>query len=145
MQVSYIEKTMRRSNCPVCVALDTFGDKWSLLIIRDILLFGKTTYREFLDSPEAISTNILADRLRRLVREGLIEKSPHASDGRIDVYALTDRGIDLIPMIAEMMLWSVRNKSRIRIPQSLVDALEKDREGALALFREKAERGEALV
>jgi DNA-binding HxlR family transcriptional regulator len=136
---------MSRSKCPLCRALDIFGDRWSLLIVRDILLFGKTTYREFLDSSEQISTNILANRLEKLVEESVIKKSPHPNDGRKDIYTLTEQGIDLIPVLAEIMLWSVRNRKGVHIPAPLVKALTNDRERALAHFRRKAERGAPLL
>lgn len=97
-----------RSKCPVNFALETFGDMWSLLIIRDIIRFKKSTYGEFLNSDEKISTNILADRLSRLVQVGILKKMPDMSDRRKDIYKLTQKGIDLYPMMLEMMLWSAK-------------------------------------
>jgi DNA-binding HxlR family transcriptional regulator len=97
-----------RSKCPVNFALETFGDMWSLLIIRDIVRYKKSTYGEFLESDEKISTNILADRLSRLVQVGLLKKTPDKNDKRKDIYRLTQKGIDLYPMMLEMMLWSTK-------------------------------------
>lgn len=97
-----------RSRCPVNFALETFGDMWSLLIIRDIFRFKKRTYGEFLNSDEKISTNILADRLSRLVQVGILRKMPDKSDKRKDIYKLTQKGIDLYPMMLEMMIWSAK-------------------------------------
>lgn len=99
----------RRSDCPVNFAVETLGDKWSLVILRDIIFWGKKTYGEFLRSDEKIATNILAGRLEYLESEGLISKSPDATDKRKDVYTLTERAIDLIPMFIEMIAWSARD------------------------------------
>ena len=95
-----------RSNCPVSFALETFGDRWSLLIIRDIIFWGKTTYGDFLRSDEQIATNILAARLASLEASGIVTKIPHPSDKRKDVYGLTAKGLDLIPLMVEIISWS---------------------------------------
>ncbi len=97
-----------RSKCPVNYALETFGDMWSLLIIRDIIRYEKRTYGEFLSSDEKISTNILADRLSRLVQVGILKKMPDKIDKRKDIYKLTQKGIDLYPMMLEMIVWGVK-------------------------------------
>ena len=99
----------RRSDCPVNFAVETVGDKWSLVILRDIIFWGKRTYGEFLGSDEKIATNILANRLEYLEREGLITKSPYETDKRKDVYSVTERGLDLVPMFIEMIAWSAKN------------------------------------
>ena len=94
----------KRSPCPVANTLDVIGDKWSLLVIRD-LFAGKSTYREFQESPEAIPTNILADRLTRLVEQGLADKSPYQERPVRYAYSLTQKGRDLGPVLAEMAKW----------------------------------------
>src|SRR5688572_22280463 len=99
-----------RSDCPVNFAVETLGDKWSLVILRDIIFWGKHTYGEFLKSDEKIATNILANRLEYLEREGLISKSPHPEDKRKDYYAVTEMGIELVPMFLEMIVWSTKNE-----------------------------------
>ena len=96
----------RRSDCPVNFAVETIGDKWSLVILRDIIFHGKRTYGEFLGSDERISTNILANRLEYLEKEGLISKTPHDTDRRTGVYKITERGIEMVPMLIEMIAWS---------------------------------------
>ena len=106
--LSLMKDRTYRSNCPVNFALETFGDMWSLLIIRDIIGHKKSTYGEFLESDEKISTNILADRLSRLEQVGILKKTPDKNDRRKDRYKLTQKGIDLYPMILEMILWSVK-------------------------------------
>ncbi len=95
-----------RSNCPVNFGLEAFGDRWSLLIIRDIVFWGKKTYGDFLRSDEQIATNILASRLASLEASGIVSKLPHATDRRKDVYQLTARGLDLIPLMVEIISWS---------------------------------------
>src|SRR5437868_11918581 len=95
-------KQHRRSDCPISVALETFGDTWSLLIVRDMIYFGKKTYGEFLESQEGIATNILASRLAQLEQKGILSKKPDAADKRKEVYSLTETGLDLIPILLEM-------------------------------------------
>jgi len=101
----------RRSDCPVNFAVETFGDKWSLIILRDIVFHGKHTYGEFLRSDERIATNILANRLEYLENEGLISRKPHETDKRKDVYKVTERGIGLVPMLIEMTAWSANDRT----------------------------------
>src|SRR5687768_10768201 len=101
----------RRSDCPVNFAVETLGDKWSLVILRDIIFWGKHTYGEFLRSDARIATNILANRLEYLEKEGLISKSPHPDDKRKDYYAITELGIELVPMFLEMIAWSANNET----------------------------------
>ena len=98
----------RRSRCPVACTLDLLGDKWSLLVIRD-LMRGKRRYAEFLDSPEGIPTNILADRLRRLADTGLISSQIYSHHPPRVEYALTAKGEDLRPIMRAMVDWGVRH------------------------------------
>ena len=86
------------------------GDRWSLLIIRDMMLRGSRTYKEFLESHEKIATNILADRLRKLIAYGIITAEPDPSDGRKQIYLLTAKGIDLAPVMTEMVLWAAAHE-----------------------------------
>ncbi|MBC7901462.1 MAG: helix-turn-helix transcriptional regulator [Saprospiraceae bacterium] len=95
-----------RSNCPVNFGLENFGDKWSLLIIRDIVFWGKKTYGDFLRSDEGIATNILAARLVSLLKEGILRKEPHPTDKRTEIYLLTEKGMELIPLMVEIVAWS---------------------------------------
>jgi DNA-binding HxlR family transcriptional regulator len=87
-------------------ALDVLGDKWSLLIVRDILVRGKRTHGDFRQSSERIATNILADRLDHLEREGILRKRPDPDDGRSEIYSLTRKGTDLLPLLLAMTVWS---------------------------------------
>src|ERR1700730_3125195 len=100
----------RRSGCPLNASVEILGDRWSLLIIRDMMLRGFRSYKQFLGSYERIATNILADRLRRLEEHGIITAEPDPSDGRKLIYLLTKKGIDLAPVLTEMVLWSGRHE-----------------------------------
>jgi DNA-binding HxlR family transcriptional regulator len=106
----------RRSDCPVSCALDVWGDKWSLLIIRDLMYATQCTYGDFLKSPEGIATNILASRLQALEENGVIEKLDHPDSKAKVLYKLTRKGIDLLPIMIEIGLWSEKyydiNKER---------------------------------
>ena len=104
-----------RSSCPLVNILDILGDKWSLIIVRDIFQ-GKKSYGEFLASPENISTSVLASRLQLLERADLIKHRLSLSDKKVKFYYLTDRGIDLYPILYEMSYWSKRNLDKEFFP-----------------------------
>ncbi len=101
-----MEKT--RSDCPISCSLDVFGDRWSLLIIRDIMLRGKLSYSEFLESEEKIATNILANRLSVLEAEQILSKRVSPVNKSKFLYSLTRKGVDLLPIIIEIMDWGAR-------------------------------------
>jgi len=98
-----------RSNCRINFALETFGDKWTLLIVRDLMFKGKRTFGEFLESKEKISTNILADRLKRLEEHGIVEKTVAPDNRSKLLYRLTSKGKDLLPVMLEITAWSVKH------------------------------------
>ena len=97
-----------RSHCPLTSALDIFGDKWSLIIIRDLFL-KKKTFTEFMRSNEKIASNILTNRLEFLINHGLLEVTKLPNDNKTKIYYLTNKGIDMYPIMYEMMCWSNRN------------------------------------
>lgn len=101
-----MEKT--RSDCPISCSLDVFGDKWSLLIIRDIMLRGKVSYSEFLNSEEKIASNILVNRLNILEAEKIVIKEVSPANKSKFVYSLTQKGADLLPIVIEIMDWGAR-------------------------------------
>ncbi|NYT85247.1 winged helix-turn-helix transcriptional regulator [Pollutimonas harenae] len=105
-------KEVLRSHCPVNYGVEIFGDRWSLLIIRDIVFIGKKTYGEFLKSEEGIATNILASRLALLEEQGILSKAPSPTDKRKDFYTLTEKGRDLIPILLNIILWSARHDAK---------------------------------
>ena len=131
----------RRSDCPINFALETFGDPWSLLIIRDIVYFGKKTYGEFLTSEEKMATNILASRLARLEEQGILVKRPSQQDKRKEEYVLTEKGLDLIPVLAEIANWSAEYDSHTGAPASWIALMKADRERMLRLMRETVKNG----
>lgn len=126
----------RRSTCPISSALDLLGDKWSLLVMRDVLFRGKCHYRDFLASEERIATNILADRLARLEAAGLLERSGDDPRSGRQAYRATDKGRDLIPLLLETMRWSARHDPQVAVPPPLLAALERDLPGTARAIRE---------
>lgn len=115
--------------------LDFFGDKWSLLIIRDMALNNKSTYGDFLTSDEHIATNILADRLSMLETYGFVTKQVAADKKSKFVYRLTEKGISLVPVLMEIGLWGTRFNPPGLNP-TLLDALQQDKEGTIARIQE---------
>jgi DNA-binding HxlR family transcriptional regulator len=98
-----------RSRCPVANTLDLLGDRWTLLVVRDLMMFEKHRFGELCGSPEGIPTNILADRLRRLLEAGIVRKAPYQRRPTRYEYRLTDRGRDLFPLMREIVLWAKRH------------------------------------
>jgi DNA-binding HxlR family transcriptional regulator len=137
-------KQQRRSDCPINFALEVFGDPWSLLIIRDIVYFGKKTYGEFLASEEGMATNILAGRLAQLERQGILAKRPSATDKRKEDYFLTEKGLDLIPILAEMANWSAEHDPDTGAPADWIALMQADREQMLQRMRETVRSGGAV-
>jgi DNA-binding HxlR family transcriptional regulator len=99
-----------RSACPVNISLERFGDRWSLLLIRDMMVRGYKTFKEFQESGEGIATNILANRLTRLQVAGIVATERDDSDGRRVIYRLTEKGIDLAPVMLELLIWAARHE-----------------------------------
>ena len=125
----------RRSGCPLNASVEMLGDRWSLLILRDMMLRGFRSYGELLDSYEGIATNILADRLRKLIAHGIITSEREPSDGRKSIYLLTAKGIDLAPVLTEMVLWAAGHEDTGN--QALVRQIQKDKELFLAGVRQR--------
>ncbi|MGO9403880.1 MAG: winged helix-turn-helix transcriptional regulator [Terriglobales bacterium] len=129
-------KAKRRSACPLNASVEMLGDRWSLLIIRDMMLRGFRTFKEFMECYEGIATNILADRLRKLVAHGILTTEPDPSDGRRMVYSLTAKGIDLAPVLTEMVLWAAAHENTGN--QALVRQMREDKERFLAEVRDRS-------
>jgi DNA-binding HxlR family transcriptional regulator len=125
----------RRSGCPLNASVEMLGDRWSLLIIRDMMLRGFRYYKDFLKSYEGIATNILADRLRKLVAHGIIATERDPSDGRMLIYSLTAKGVELAPVLTEMVLWAAAHEDTGN--QALVRQIQKDKEQFLAELRKR--------
>ena len=120
-----------RSRCPISTTLDILGDKWTLLIIRDLMLTGKRTYGEFLQSQEKIATNILADRLLLLEKTGLVEKKAFPGNKVKNLYQLTPKGIDLMPVLFEIILWGDKYFEIPERVHRLAEEIRKDRNGMM--------------
>lgn len=131
----------RRSGCPLNASVEILGDRWSLLIIRDMMLRGFRSYKEFLGSYEKIATNILADRLRRLESYGIITTEPDPADGRKVIYLLTSKGIELAPIMTEMVLWAAAHEDTGN--QALVQLIQKDRGQFLINIRKRWEESQS--
>ena len=121
----------RRSGCPVSVSLDLFGDRWSLLVIRDLMVRGYRTFREFQQAGEGIATNILADRLRRLEAANIVSAEAATEDGRSIHYRLTSKGIALAPVLLELLIWAAEHEDTAA-PCSFITHMEQNREAVLA-------------
>jgi DNA-binding HxlR family transcriptional regulator len=139
-----MKRTENKSHCPVNFALETFGDAWSLLIVRDIVFWGKRTYGQFLESSEGIATNVLAARLAHLEQRGILSKGPHESDKRKDVYALTEKGLALIPILMEMSGWSAQFDPETTAPRQFVDAVYANRDEMYRRIQETVRSGGSL-
>ncbi len=107
-----------RSDCPISFALDMFGDKWTLLIVRDLVRVKRMTFKDFLGSGEGIATNILSDRLQRLGTLGMISKEMSEADKRSAQYELTQKGLRLKPVLRALARWSTSHNPATRIPKS---------------------------
>jgi DNA-binding HxlR family transcriptional regulator len=134
----------RRSDCPINFALETFGDPWSLLIIRDLVYFGKHTYGEFLASAEGMATNILASRLARLEQQGILVKRSSTADKRKEEYVLTEKGLDLIPLLVDMANWSAHYDLQTGAPPAWIALMEAQRDQMIARIRETVQSGGAV-
>jgi DNA-binding HxlR family transcriptional regulator len=125
----------RRSRCPLNASVEMLGDRWSLLIIRDMMLRSSHSYKQFLESDERIATNILADRLQKLVSHGILMTKADPSDKRKQIYQLTEKGIDLAPVLTEMVLWAAAHEDTGN--SALVRLMRVDKAKVLASIRQR--------
>ena len=126
-----MKKNKRRSNCPISFALDIFGDKWTFLIVRDMMFKGKHYYGDFLRAEEGIATNVLADRLSLLERVGIVVKRVDPTHGSKLIYKLTRKGIDLLPVLVEVIMWSAKHDKDTAVPAEFVNRVKRDKAGLL--------------
>lgn len=129
-------KSKHRSGCPVSISLEIFGDHWSLLIIRDLMVRGLRKFTEFQASGEGIATNILADRLKKLADSGIICAGKEPEDGRGVIYRLTEKGIDLAPVLLELLIWGSRHEET-GLSCALIAKMAKNRPAILAEVRRR--------
>jgi DNA-binding HxlR family transcriptional regulator len=132
----------RRSGCPISIALELLGDPWSLLIVRDLMFKGLNSFGDFLGAGEGIASNILTDRLARLVHAGILRKQRGALDRRRFVYRLTAKGLALAPVLIELVLWSDAHEET-DAPREMIKAMREHRAEFLREIRArwKAEGG----
>lgn len=116
-----------RSDCPISYALDYIGDKWTFLVVRD-LIQGKRFYNEFIKSKEGIATNILSDRLKKLEQNGFIVSTVYEKLKTKKEYRLTEKGQDLIPVLLEMMVWSSKHSDKVEVSEELINKIETNRD-----------------
>ncbi len=126
--------TNHRSACPINLTLETLGDGWSLLIVRDLMLMNRKTFNEFLHSKEKIASNILTDRLQRLEAHGIITKQRDTDDTRRIIYRLTKKGIDLAPTLTEIMLWATFYETT-DTPPNMIKKMRENREEFITEIR----------
>jgi DNA-binding HxlR family transcriptional regulator len=123
----FMKEVKRRSDCPVSCTLDIFGDKWSFLIIRDLMFSKECTYGEILKAKEKIATNILASRLLMLEENGVIQKLEHPSSKAKVLYRLTKKGMDLLPILIEIHLWFDKHDAYPEDKREMLEILKKDK------------------
>lgn len=128
-KIIFMKEVKKRSDCPISCTLDVFGDKWSFLIIRDLIFAKECTYGDFLKSEEGIATNILATRLLMLEENKVIEKLDHPDSKAKVLYKLTRKGIDLLPVLIEMHLWFDKYGSIPEDKREMLEIVKKDKTG----------------
>lgn len=120
-----------RCNCPITSAIDLMGDKWSLVVVKNMLLYNQKTFKELLEANENIATNILSSRLKALEKNGFITKTKPANNKKTNIYLLTEKGLSLIPIIVELALWGDANiqiTSSQEAENGQIDAINNDKE-----------------
>jgi DNA-binding HxlR family transcriptional regulator len=132
-------KSKHRSGCPVSIGLEIFGDRWSLLIVRDMMIRGSRSFKEFQGAGEGIASNVLASRLRRLEAADIINAERDVTDARRIQYRLTAKGIELAPALLELLIWGARHENT-GVPCAAIEQLAKHRTGILAEVRRRWEQ-----
>lgn len=130
-----MKRRHRKSDCPVHFALEVFGDAWTLLIVRDLMFKGRNSYTDFLRAEEGIATNVLADRLVRLEEDGVLEKEGRPGGASTSRYRLTSKGIDLLPIMLEIIGWSAKYDPKTAADRDFVRRLRREPTGLAAEIR----------
>jgi len=125
----------QKSGCPINLSLELLGDRWTLLIIRDLVFAGKRHFREFLLSDEGISSRTLAERLQTLQDEGILTRSEDPTHGLKAIYRLTEAGIDLLPVLATLGAWGSRHRKADSDLAGIAEALSAGGEAALEAMK----------
>ncbi|MBI4273962.1 MAG: helix-turn-helix transcriptional regulator [Rhizobiales bacterium] len=135
----------KAGGCPIDYGLGIFGDRWTLLVIRDLLFAGKRHFKQLMESPERIASNILTVRLKKLEEKGLISRSPDPDNRKQVVYELTQKGLDLTPMLIELIRWSAAYDPNTAVPKPILDRIAKDRAGFIKDTITGARQGKHLL
>jgi DNA-binding HxlR family transcriptional regulator len=125
----------RRSSCPIACALDLVGDRWTLIVLRDLIMGRKRYFQELLEGSEGIATNILASRLKLLEAAGLVTRRVDPAQARRVLYAPTGKALDLLPVLVELIRWSMKYSAGSSAPAHFARRLAEDREGFIADLR----------
>jgi DNA-binding HxlR family transcriptional regulator len=133
----------RRSGCPIACALDLVGDRWTLVVLRDLIMVRKRHYQELLAGNEGIASNILASRLKQLEAAGMITRRRDPTQGRRVIYEPTEKALDLVPVMVELMQWGLKHVPKSAAPQPLLRRLAADRDGFIADIRAMHKREDA--
>ncbi len=134
--MAQLRRVTQRSGCPVSISLDILGDRWSLLIIRDLMVRGYKTFKEFQESGEGIATNILTNRLRKLEAAGIITAHVENTDGRRVNYRLTEKGVDLAPVLLDLLIWGAKHEET-GASCAEVEKMAQNRDAVLAEVRRR--------
>jgi DNA-binding HxlR family transcriptional regulator len=136
-----MKRASGRSSCPVSFGLETFGDPWSLLVVRDVVYFGKHTFNEFLASDEAISPSVLSARLDSMTDAGILRRSPDPADRRRVRYDLTERGLGLIPVMVEIAEWGATHDPYTGAPADWIALVRDNKPEMVRRYTETVRRG----
>ena len=136
-----MQRQSRRSQCPIAFSLDLFGDRWTLLILRDMVFMGHRYFRDFLESGEGIATNVLSERLGRLERAGIIFKKRDSKDRRRNLYLLTEPGLDMIPILLELIVWGANHDPRTPVTEGFLRRIHEERERVILEYRNQRRAG----
>ncbi len=129
-----------RCSCPITSAIDMIGDKWSLVVIKNMLLFDLKTFKDLSETNEKIATNILASRLKALEAKGFITKTKPANNKKTNIYLLTDKGLSLIPIIIELAIWGDTNLNEIHISlnrDNPIEYIKLNKEKFVGVFKDQ--------
>lgn len=133
----------RRSDCPISFALEIFGDRWTLIVLRDLMLRSRQRYKELLEGDEGIATNVLAERLKRLEHRKLITKKRDPADARQFIYLPTELAVSLVPMLLEMTVWGIRTSDN-DVGSDILERFETERDKLISELQAKIRKDAGL-
>ena len=133
-----MRKIEKRSECPISFSLDLLGDKWTLLILRDLALADKHFFKDFLDAGEGIATNVLSDRLKMLDDYGIIKSKPYERNKTMKYYSLTEKGAELIPLMIELWIWGAKHDPNTTVSKEIFDKKMSNKDQIIQDYRSKA-------